>query len=152
MTTKYLKAFKTKGRRYWWLVEAHREGGKVLQKKIKYWGVNRPGEKYRLILMPLDDGQPLDDLWLIWQTDIKVWHWQKRGDFSFWYGRGQEEWFWKSFLVYVLSLYDADVEDVWITRASNRSNAIQNVKEKRATELSEVLVLLRLKGLLPLYQ
>jgi hypothetical protein len=38
MATKYLKSFKVKTNRYWWLVEAHREGGKVVQKKLKYWG------------------------------------------------------------------------------------------------------------------
>jgi hypothetical protein len=38
----YVRADKKKGRSYYWLVESHREGRKVVQKRIKYLGVNPP--------------------------------------------------------------------------------------------------------------
>jgi len=38
----YVRADKKKGRCYYWLVESHREGKKVLQKRLKYLGLSPP--------------------------------------------------------------------------------------------------------------
>jgi hypothetical protein len=145
MASKNLKAYKTKGRPYWWLIEAHREGGRLLQTKLKYWGVNKPGGGYHHILMSLDDEKPLDDLSLVWRTKTGAWHWQRRGDFKYWLNRGQEKYFWDSFYNRVRSLWGEGVKRVWITRSPNRNEAIKNVKEGRAKEILEShLTILRL--------
>mgnify|MGYP001138204038 CR=1 FL=1 len=38
----YVRADKKKGRSYYWLVESHREGKRMVQKRIKYLGVDLP--------------------------------------------------------------------------------------------------------------
>jgi len=38
----YVRADKKKDRSYYWLVESHREGKKVVQKRIKYLGLSPP--------------------------------------------------------------------------------------------------------------
>ncbi len=142
MAKKYLKSCKVKNHRYWWLVETHREGERVMHKKLKYWGKLPPGEDYRIIVMPLDDDCPLDDLCLVWKTGTATWHWQRRGDFEFWVRRGEEEWFWKSIYDFILNLEDKT--EFWLTRAPNRSEAIKRVKEKRAYDLISWAVLKRI--------
>jgi hypothetical protein len=141
---KYLIASKKNGRSYWWLIEAHSECGKVVQRKLKYWGVHKPSEKYRKYLMPLDDDKPLDDLWLIWQTDTKAWRSQKWVGFTFWLKRGQEEWFWAMYLRAAEKHSYNDRKDIGVTRASSRTEAIKNAKEGRYITLIPLLVLQRM--------
>ena len=128
MITKYLKATKKNGRSYWWLVEAHREGGKVMQKKLKYWGIQKPGEIYYKFLILLDDDRPLDDLWLVWQTDNKTWRSQKWPGFTYCIKHGQEQWYWGLFYRAVQNLDESGVKTFWLTRAPNRSEAIKSAK------------------------
>jgi len=138
---KYLKVFKNKGWNYWWLVEAHRERDKVVQKKLKYWGVHKPGEYYVDLLMTLDDDRTLDDLWLIWQIDNGRWRSQSWPGFTYCIKHEQEEWYWK-FLSRALEKLDNNgIKKIWLTRASNRSEAIKNAKGRvsRCPEAAEVL-------------
>lgn len=141
----YLKAYKNNGRIYWWLAEAHRNGKKVVQKKLRYFGVNRPSEIYSLFLMKLDDKQPLNELWLVWQKEPKVWVTKQRTDFTYWYKLGQETWFWILIFRTVAHIYSGGVEEVWLTKAQNKKDAILNVKNNRATNLVESLETLKLK-------
>lgn len=141
---KYLKAFKKNGRSYWWLIGAHREGGKVMQKKLKYLGVHKPSEKYRDFLMRMDDARPLDDLWLICQTETKVWRSQKWVGFTYWLRRGQEEWFWAMLLRAAEKHFNNGFKEIGLTRGSSRREAIKNAKEGQYISLIPLLVLERL--------
>jgi len=38
----YVRVDKKKGSNYYWLVESHREGKRVVQKRIKYLGLSPP--------------------------------------------------------------------------------------------------------------
>jgi len=38
----YIRADKKNGKLYYWLVESHREGEKVVQKRLKYLGKQKP--------------------------------------------------------------------------------------------------------------
>jgi hypothetical protein len=38
----YIRADKRKGKTYYWLVESHRENGKVVQKRLRYLGTEKP--------------------------------------------------------------------------------------------------------------
>jgi len=40
--SQYLRADKKGNKIYWWLVESHREGKKVVQKRLKYCGTKKP--------------------------------------------------------------------------------------------------------------
>jgi len=40
--SQYLRADKRKGKEYYWLVESHREGDRVVQKRIRYLGTEKP--------------------------------------------------------------------------------------------------------------
>jgi hypothetical protein len=132
--SKYLKLYRTGGQGYWWLVESHREGGKVIHKKLKYWGAKKPGEFYKFILMELDDKRPLNDLWIIWQYQSCYWHGQKRGDYMYWKNRGQEIWFWKLLYNYVVDIPGGQERDVWLTRGKDRSEAIKKIKAQMDNE------------------
>ena len=144
---KYLKAYKTKGRSYWWLVETHYESGKVHWKKLRYWGVNKPSLEYTLVIMPSDDGGPLDNLVIVWQTEDGKWHCRKAPrDYLFWQKRGQEKWFWESFSKDIKKLFNPEKEEMWITKASKQSEAIKSVKNGKATNMISWLVLQRIEG------
>jgi len=52
---RYIRADKKKSGTYYWLVEAHRQGGKVIQKRLKYLGTKEPTLEYRLALKDIDD-------------------------------------------------------------------------------------------------
>jgi hypothetical protein len=132
---KYLKLFKNGNRSYWWLIESYREGSKVTHKKLRYWGVKKPGEDYQKIIMPLDDGGPLDDLWVIWQAETNRWHGWRRRDFMFWFKQDKEEVFWRSFKKGIEGINNKSGSEIWLTRAPNRSQAIKNVKEKLAINI-----------------
>jgi len=38
----YIRADRRKGKTYWWLVESHREGDRIVQKRLKYLGTKKP--------------------------------------------------------------------------------------------------------------
>jgi hypothetical protein len=40
--SQYLRADKRKDRIYYWLVESHREGNRVVQRRLKYLGTQKP--------------------------------------------------------------------------------------------------------------
>jgi len=52
---RYIRADKKKSGTYYWLVEAHRQGGKVVQKRLKYLGTKEPIWEYRVALKDIDD-------------------------------------------------------------------------------------------------
>jgi hypothetical protein len=143
LMTNYLKAYKNKGRIYWWLVEAKRNGHKVVQKKLKYFGIHKPSERYSKFLMSRDDDKPLDDLWIVWQADS---HWKTRrcGGFEYYLRNGNEENFWRLTFRAALILAHAGIEEVWFTRAVNRREAIKNAKKKLGIDLVVELVTLKL--------
>lgn len=146
MRNKYLKPYKTKGKSYWWLVEVHYIGGKLKWKKLRYWGINKPRAEYTKIIMPLDDGGPLDNLKIIWQTGDGKWHCKKvPKDYVLCQKRGYEELFWKIFFKDISGLIESEEGGIWITKALKRSEAMKNVKNGKAVDLIPESVLQRLK-------
>jgi hypothetical protein len=40
--SQYIRADRRKGKTYYWLVESHREGDRVVQKRLQYLGTKKP--------------------------------------------------------------------------------------------------------------
>jgi hypothetical protein len=68
----YLKANRIKGRKYWWLVEAHRKGNKIVSKRLKYIG--RLPENSRQAQRIIDYANHFYKLGFHWNiTDVLIW-------------------------------------------------------------------------------
>jgi len=161
---KYIRTDRKKSGTYYWLVEAHRENGKVVQKRLKYLGNHEPIPEYKLVLRHIDDNVVyskgrLESLYLVYhegETIQRDWHTERLSPFYIvakkyrrYFGTVQRKLKkpisvdWSSFNweylyrhLFNLVKYDhIDPDDIWLAKASHPATAIAKAKKGQGASI-----------------